>query len=429
MKKIFSQMKSHPTAVEVPARWAEVREARRDMPELSDFLKIQPDKSPVAEEPVQVAPKKCLPKPAESAERPLKLLKLQRQNSKNDQKHAVPAEAQAGAVSPVVPEAAAKLPVPVPTQGKAIAAAAAAPEGMAKAAVPESALAGQASVGQGESKAEVEAWKAFSQQMGPDWQKRFAAQAVKRLEKLKKKEKKGKEKKEKKKDKKEKAKAKVDKKDKQDKRKKGEKKDKKSKNEKGQKERGQKRGLLDDDDLDAQKGGRKRNLAGPSPLGKCRKMRHRLLLPRRLPRRQRHRPRQRPRQAERQSRRQRPRQKQRPQPALPTPCLRLVWLQAWTSHRKAGSSFETRFFGRCLVLLDRELVNLFRSIYRLQTINLDSSTAVPVLCNKTKTCVRRCSPIFSWVCATLSCECSSGKLLCSCFVSYACDPSWLKWLK
>ena len=271
MKKIFSQMKSHPTAVEVPARWAEVREARRDMPELSDFLKIQPDKSPVAEEPVQVAPKKCLPKPAESAERPLKLLKLQRQNSKNDQKHAVPAEAQAGAVSPVVPEAAAKLPVPVPTQGKAIAAAAAAPEGMAKAAVPESALAGQASVGQGESKAEVEAWKAFSQQMGPDWQKRFAAQAVKRLEKLKKKEKKGKEKKEKKKDKKEKAKAKVDKKDKQDKRKKGEKKDKKSKNEKGQKERGQKRGLLDDDDLDAQKGGKEKKSGRPKPAGQVQK--------------------------------------------------------------------------------------------------------------------------------------------------------------
>ena len=58
VKKIFSQMKSHPAAVDVPARWAEVREARRDMPELSDFLKIQPDKSPAVEELVQVAPKK-----------------------------------------------------------------------------------------------------------------------------------------------------------------------------------------------------------------------------------------------------------------------------------------------------------------------------------------------------------------------------------
>ena len=92
VKKIFSQMKSHPAAVDVPARWAEVREARRDMPELSDFLKIQPDKSPAVEELVQVAPKKVPPKPAESVVRPLK---LQRQNIKGDQKHAVPAEAEA----------------------------------------------------------------------------------------------------------------------------------------------------------------------------------------------------------------------------------------------------------------------------------------------------------------------------------------------
>ena len=242
-------MKSHPAAVDVPARWAEVREARRDMPELSDFLKIQPDQSPAVEELVQVAPKKVPPKPAESVVRPLK---LQRQNIKGDQKHAVPAEAEAHpAASPGVAEAQAKPLAPEASETLS----------QGQAAVPQSAPAEQAGEREGESKvsvkrSEAEAWKVFSQQMGPGWQKRFAAQAAKRLEKLKKKDKKkGKEKKEKKKHKKEKAKAKAEKKEKQDK--KGDKKEKKSKKEQGEKERGKKRALLDDDDL-AQKGGKER---------------------------------------------------------------------------------------------------------------------------------------------------------------------------
>ena len=267
-------MKSHPTAVDVPARWAEVCEARRDMPELSDFLKIQPDKSPAVEELVQVVPKKFPPKPAETTGRPLK---LQRQNVKGDQKHAVPAEAEARpAVSPGVAEAPAKILAPeaseTPSQGKALAA----PEAAAKAAVPQSVPADQAGTGQGESKAsmkraEAEAWKVFSQQMGPGWQKRFAAHAAKRLEKLKNRDKKGKDKKEKKKEKKkhkkEKAKAKGEKKEKQDKARKGDKKDKKSKNDKGQKERGQKRALLDDDDLAVHKGRKEKKAGRTKPAG------------------------------------------------------------------------------------------------------------------------------------------------------------------
>lgn len=261
MKKVYSTMKSHPAAVDVTARWAEVHKARKDQAELADFLEIRPDKSPAAqgqlasgnapkgasEQKVAAKDKEVTAGPQQSQKQPKLLHLAQAQAAPKPAKDANQSAPPDGAAAEVAGlEQACLQALPArrePEQGKT-SQVAAKKKGKVSAASTD-----------GMTASEREKWKEFTATMGPDWQRRFAKQAVKRL-KTEKKEKKEK-------------KAKKDKKDKDKKAKKNKKKDKENKEKKEQKEKKDKetkkrKGALDDDDdEDTKKGKKEKKAAEP----------------------------------------------------------------------------------------------------------------------------------------------------------------------
>lgn len=192
-------MKSHPAAVDVTARWAEVHKARKDQAELADFLEIRPDKSPAvqgqlasgnapkgaSEKKVAAKEKEVTAGPPQSQKQP-KLLHLA--PAPAAPKPAKDANQSAAFAAP--PEGAAAEAVGLEQACQALPARRE-PEQGKTSQVAESSAAKKHGKVLAESKdgmtaAERERWKAFTATMGADWQRRFAKQAVKRLKKEKK---------------------------------------------------------------------------------------------------------------------------------------------------------------------------------------------------------------------------------------------------